>query len=257
MITLLTDFGLQDVYVGVMKGVIKSINPNVEIIDLTHQIPPQNISAGRFALMNAVDFFPDNTIYLVIVDPTVGSQRKAISIEFDKGYLICPDNGIYSGILPKYSVKKVVELNNSKYWLNTNPSSTFHGRDIFASVAGYLSKGVSIDELGNPIKEENLVKLNIPSPIINNNEIIGSIQYIDVYGNLITNISQDMLHNKSWYVLENTLQINPDFTYSSVNQGELLALIGSHGWLEIAVNCGSAKMKLNKQYLDRIKVVIN
>ena len=108
MITLLTDFGLQDIYVGVMKGVIKTINPEVDLIDLTHEISRQNILAARFALMNAVDFFPNNTIHLAIVDPEVGSSRKAIVIAFEKGYLICPDNGISSGVLSKYQVKKVV-----------------------------------------------------------------------------------------------------------------------------------------------------
>ncbi|BAQ65191.1 S-adenosyl-l-methionine hydroxide adenosyltransferase family protein [Geminocystis sp. NIES-3709] len=257
MITLLTDFGLQDIYVGVMKGVIKTINPDVDLIDLTHEIPPQNILAGRFALMNAVDFFPDNTIYLAIVDPTVGSERKAIAIEFEKGYLVCPDNGISSGILNKYKSKNIVELTNKKYWLNNNPSSTFHGRDIFAPISAYLSRGVNINDLGKQIREDTLVKLDIESPIINNHEIIGSIQYIDIYGNLVTNISVDILNNESFYVLEGEQKIKSFLTYSSVNKGDLLALIGSHGWLEIAVNGGSAKIKLNKQYHDRIRVIIN
>lgn len=257
MITLLTDFGLQDIYVGVMKGVIKTINPDIDLIGLTHEIPRQNILAARFALMNAVDFFPNNTIHLAIVDPTVGSTRKAIAIAFEKGYLICPDNGICSGILSKYKAEKVIELTNNKYWLNNNPSSTFHGRDIFAPVAAYLSKGVSLNEFGKELKVESLVKLNIEPLMIKNQEIIGSIQYVDIYGNLVTNIPAGILHNKSWYILEGENVIKNYFTYNSVNQGDLLALIGSHGWLEIAVNGGSAKIKLNKQYCDQIRVIIN
>lgn len=257
MITLLTDFGLQDIYVGVLKGVIKTINPDVDLIDLTHQISRQNILAARFALMNAVDFFPDNTIHLAIVDPTVGSTRKAIAIAFEKGYLICPDNGICSGLLSKYKAQKVIELTNNKYWLNNNPSSTFHGRDIFAPVAAYLSKGVSLNKLGKEIKPESLVKLNIEPFMIKNQEIIGSIQYVDIYGSLVTNIPAIILHNKSWYVLEGENIIHHYLTYNSVNKGDLLALIGSHGWLEIAVNGDSAKIKLNKQYCDQIRVIIN
>jgi S-adenosylmethionine hydrolase len=257
MITLLTDFGLQDIYVGVMKGVIKTINPDVDLIDLTHEIPRQNILAARFALMNAVDFFPDDTIYLAVVDPGVGSSRKAIAIAFKKGYLVCPDNGICSGVLSKYKPLQIIELTNNKYWLNGNPSSTFHGRDIFAPIAAYLSKGVSLNQLGKEIKEKSLVKLNLEPIIIKSREIIGSIQYIDIYGNLVTNIPADILNNKSWYVTERQDNINHHPTYGSVNQGELLALMGSHGWLEIAVNGGSAKMKLNKQYCDQIKVIIN
>jgi S-adenosyl-L-methionine hydrolase (adenosine-forming) len=257
MITLLTDFGLQDIYVGVMKGVIKTINPSIDLVDLTHEIPRQNILAARFALMNVVNFFPNNTIHLAVVDPEVGSNRKAIIIAFEKGYLICPDNGICSGVLSKYKVIKVIELTNKKYWLSHNPSNTFHGRDIFASVAGYLSKGVSFNDLGREIKEKNLVKVNIKPIIIKNQEIIGSIQYIDIYGNLVTNIPADILDHKSWYVIEGEYKINNYLTYSSVNQGDLLALIGSHGWLEIAVNSDSAKIKLNKQYCDQIRVIIN
>lgn len=258
MITLLTDFGLQDIYVGVMKGVIKTINPDVDLIDLTHDIPRQNILAGRFALTNAIDFFPNNTIHLAIVDPTVGSARKSIAMAFEKGYLICPDNGICTGILERYKPHKIIQLTNCNYWLNPNPSHTFHGRDIFAPVAGYISKGVSLDELGIPMSLESLVNINIPPIIINNEEIIGSIQYIDIYGNLITNIPANILHNKSWYVvIDNGEKINHYLTYSSVNEGNLLALISSHGWLEIAVNGGNAKIKLNKQYQHQIKVIIN
>ncbi|WP_373479648.1 S-adenosyl-l-methionine hydroxide adenosyltransferase family protein [Geminocystis sp.] len=257
MITLLTDFGLQDIYVGVMKGVIKAINPDVDLIDLTHEIPRQNILAARFSLMNAVDFFPNNTIYLAVVDPQVGSARKAIIIMFEKGYLICPDNGICSGVLDKYKPQKIMELTNNKYWLNKNPSNTFHGRDIFAPIAAYVSKGVSLDELGKEIHLETLIKVNIPPFILTNNEIIGSIQYIDIYGNLVTNIPANIFDNQSWYVIEKDYIINHYLTYSCVNNGDLLALIGSHGWLEIAVNGDSAKIKLNKEYCEQIKVILN
>ncbi|WP_330203831.1 SAM-dependent chlorinase/fluorinase [Cyanobacterium sp. Dongsha4] len=198
MITLLTDFGLQDIYVGVMKGIIKTINPDIDIIDLTHDIPPQNISAASFALANSVDFFPDDTIHLAIVDPTVGSDRKIVAIAFEKGYIICPNNGIITGVLNRYQPQQIYELTNSNYWLNQSPSNTFHGRDIFAPMTAYLSKGIGLKTLGHNLNKEDLVILDDIYPIIKEKEIIGSIQYIDTYGNLITNITAKMLENKYW-----------------------------------------------------------
>lgn len=254
MITLLTDFGLQDTYVGVMKGVIKTINPEVEIIDLTHNIPPQNIIAGSFALASAVDFFPHHTIHLAIVDPTVGSERKIIAIAFEKGYIICPNNGIVTGILKKYKPQQVYELTNSKYWLHSNPSKTFHGRDIFAPMTAYLSKGIKLETLGKRIKKEDLIILDNTYPIIKDNEIIGTIQYIDTYGNLITNIPNYLLENKSWYIQEKEQKIYPHSTYSSVKKDELITLFGSHGYIEISVNQGNAQKVLNKQYNNNIVV---
>lgn len=258
MITLLTDFGLQDTYVGVMKGIIKSINPEVEIVDLTHNIPPQNIVAASFALASVVDFFPHDTIHLAIVDPTVGSQRKIVAIAFKNFYLICPNNGIITGVLNKHEPQQVYELTNSNYWLNDNPSNTFHGRDIFAPMTAYLSKGISLDRLGTQISDKDLVLLDNVYPLIKDNEIIGSIQYIDIYGNLITNIPNSLLENKSWYIQEKEQKIYPYLTYSNVKKGELIALFGSHGYIEISVNQGNAHKVLNKQYHDPIilKVIL-
>lgn len=256
MITLLTDFGLQDIYVGVMKGIIKIINPDIDIIDLTHNIPPQNIIAASFALASAVDFFPDDTIHLAIVDPTVGSDRKIVAIAFEKGYIICPNNGIITEVLNKYQPQQVYELTNSNYWLNHNPSNTFHGRDIFAPMTAYLSKGIGLETLGHNLNQEDLVILDNIHPIIKEKEIIGSIQYIDTYGNLITNIPSKMLENKSWYVQEGDNKIFPQFTYSNIKKKELLTLIGSHGYVEIAINQGNAKIILNKEYGDFITVKI-
>ncbi len=254
MITLLTDFGLQDIYVGVMKGIIKTINPDVEIIDLTHNIPPQNIIAGSFALASAVDFFPNNIIHLAIVDPTVGSERKIVAIALKKGYIICPNNGMVTGVLNKYEPQQIYELTNSNYWLNNNPSNTFHGRDIFAPMTAYLSKGIPLETLGKRINREDLVILDNTYPVIKNHEIIGSIQYIDTYGNLITNISNQILKNKSWYVKEKERKIYPHLTYSSVKKDELTALFGSHGYIEISVNQGNAQRVLKKQYNDSITI---
>lgn len=257
IITLLTDFGLQDIYVGVMKGIIAQINPDLNIIDLSNNIPRQNILAARFALMNAINYFPVPTIYLVVVDPCVGSNRKAIAVACERGYLIGPDNGVFDGVLSLYPATEVYELNNPDYWLSKNPSSTFHGRDIFAPVSAHVGSGVKLNHLGNKISQDSLIKVNLPNYKTAKNYLIGYIQYIDIYGNLITNIPASALTNKLWYVQESQGKIPRGNSYNDVAINQLVALIGSHGWLEIAVNGGSAAKKLHKSYIDGIKVQIS
>ncbi len=254
IITLLTDFGLQDVYVGVMKGAIATINPMLRTIDLTHQIPPQNILAARFALMNAFAYFPSNTVYLAVVDPGVGSNRRGVAISLKDGFLVGPDNGIFSGILALYPAIEAVELTNSQYWLSAAPSTTFHGRDIFAPVAAHLASGVSLEALGTKIEPNELIKVDLPPYQHLETEIIGLIQYIDIFGNLITNIPGKAVEEKTWSAVVDDLVIASGETYSSVKEGEVVALVGSHGWVEIAVNGGNAKIKLQKNWGDWIRI---
>jgi S-adenosylmethionine hydrolase len=254
IITLLTDFGLSDVYVGVMKGVIAQINPELNVVDLTHQIPPQNIAAASFNLMNAYPYFPVGTVHIAVVDPGVGSQRKAIAIQLDRGFLVGPDNGLFSGILTQNSVVKAVELTNQKYWQTSAPSTTFHGRDIFASVGAHLANGVDLEELGSLINPENLVKLTLPKPTAIATGIVGYIQYIDHFGNLVTNISATDLQGKNWRVIIGDNLISASLTYSDSQTGEIVALIGSHGWLEIAINGGSAQSQLQLDWGARVEI---
>jgi S-adenosylmethionine hydrolase len=148
LITLLSDFGLSDVYVGVMKGVIAQINPALTVVDLTHQIPPQNIAAGRFSLMNAYPYFPGGTVHIAVVDPGVGSRRRGVAIQLDAGFLVGPDNGLFSGVLSENPVVAAVELTNPQYWRTLSPSTTFHGRDIFAAVGAHLASGISDRTVG-------------------------------------------------------------------------------------------------------------
>ena len=252
IITLLTDFGLQDVYVGVMKGAISSINPELQVIDLTHQIPPQDITAGRFALLNAYHYFPANTVHIAVVDPGVGSSRRGVAIQFPDGFLVGADNGIFSGVLSIAPAVAAVELTNPKYWLTDNPSKTFHGRDIFAPVGAHLASGVKLEELGDAIAVSSLVELLLPDVVVKENIIQGCIQYIDGFGNLITNIPERELNNKSGFITIKDYNISYFQTYSDVAMGELLALVGSHGWLEIAVNGDSAKDKLQVVVGDEV-----
>jgi S-adenosyl-L-methionine hydrolase (adenosine-forming) len=252
IITLLTDFGDRDVYVGVMKGAIASINRQLQVIDLTHQIPPQNILAARFALLNAYPYFPPQTVHIAVVDPGVGSSRRGVAIQFPEGYLVCPDNGLGSGILDLTPAIAAVELTNPQYWRISKPSTTFHGRDIFAPVGAHLANGIPLQELGQEINLNSLVKLDLPSIEINQNQITGSIQYIDYFGNLITNIPGNLVKEKTWCVMLNQTVINSGKTYSDVASGEAVTLVGSHGWVEIAVNAGNAQNKLQISWGDLV-----
>lgn len=255
ILTLLSDFGYDDVYVGVMKGIICQVNPNLTLIDLNHQIPPQNIAAARFSLMNAYPYFPQGTVHLAVVDPGVGSQRRAIALKLDQGYLVGPDNGIFSGIIAENPIIAALELTNTEYWRISQPSSTFHGRDIFAPVAAHLASGVSLHKLGREINPETLVKLDIAECQIINNGVQGCIQYIDHFGNLISNIPGRFVEGKTWCVEVQGLQIPGCVTYSDGEVGEVLALVGSHGWVEVAVNSGNAEIELQMKYLDNLQVL--
>ena len=255
IITLLTDFGDRDVYVGVMKGVIARIAPETTTIDLTHQIPPQNLLAARFALANAVPYFPPNTIHVAVVDPGVGSSRRGIAVKLANGFVVCPDNGIGSGIWELNKPIAAVELTNSQYWRVPNPSNTFHGRDIFAPVGAHLANGVPLEELGRAIAIDRLIKLDLPALEIKERKITGCIQYVDRFGNLITNIPGDLVA-ASWQIEINNVAIASGKTYSNVATGRAITLIGSHGWVEIAVNGGSAESELNLTWRDKIQITV-
>ena len=255
IIALMSDFGLQDIYVGVMKGAIAKINPQLKTMDLTHQIPPQNIAAGRFCLMESFSFFPAETVFVAVVDPGVGSQRRGVAVEFAGGYLVGPDNGLFSGLLGLSPAIAAVELTNSDYWLAPETSFTFHGRDIFAPVGAHLANGVSLEQFGPQIDPESLVQLPLAFFKMTENSIIGAIQYIDVFGNLITNIPATVVEDKRWSVAIANSIVPCGRTYSDVAIGEIITFIGSHGWVEIAVNGGSAKASLQVDWGDLVEVV--
>jgi S-adenosylmethionine hydrolase len=264
IITLLSDFGLSDVYVGVMKGVIAQINPALTVVDLTHQIPPQNIAAARFSLMNAYPYFPARTVHIAVVDPGVGSHRRGIALQLDSGFLVGPDNGLFSGVFNQNPVVEAVELTNPKYWRTPTPSTTFHGRDIFASAGAHLASGVPLEQLGEVIDPQTLVQLAIPERTPTGSGVTGCIQYVDHFGNLITNIPAADVEGKTWSVAvgdspTETLReriIPGSQTYSNQPLGEVVALVGSHGWVEIAVNGGSAQSQLQVDWGTVVEVVL-
>ena len=256
IITLLTDFGLNDVYVGVMKGVIARINPDARVIDLTHQIPPQDIASGQFNLLNAYPYFPAGTVHIAVVDPGVGGERRAIAIELEDGFLVGPDNGLFTGLIQQKSVVQAVNLTNRQYWRVPEPSNTFHGRDIFASVAAHLTLDVPLVELGESIDTTSLSQQGIAPLKTTSSGYIGTIQHIDRFGNAITNIPETVVRGKDWSVLIHNRNIPGCLSYSSVEIGSPLALVGSHGWVEIAVNGGDAHFQLRLNWEDEIQVLL-
>lgn len=257
IISFLSDFGGSDVYVGVMKGVIAQINPRLKVVDLTHQIPPQNIAAGRFCLMNAVSYFPLETVHIAVVDPGVGSHRRAIAVQFASGFLVGPDNGLFSGVLSQSPALAAVELSNFNYWRTSEPSRTFHGRDIFAPVGAHLASGVPLKHLGQAIDLSTLVQLPILKCRQTDARIVGCIQYVDYFGNLITNIPGTLVQGRTWFLATARMNIPGCQTYQDRLEGSPLALVGSHGWVEIAINSGNAQSQLQLDWGTEVEVMLS
>ncbi|MBV8715564.1 MAG: SAM-dependent chlorinase/fluorinase [Chloroflexi bacterium] len=234
VITLLTDFGLHDTYVGQVKGAILSVAPSAAVVDLTHAVPPQDVLAGAFLLWSAVETFPPGTIHVAVVDPGVGSSRRALAIRAARGdTLVGPDNGL---LLPATyrlgGLHDAVALTKQRYW-RPDTSATFHGRDIFGPVAAHLARGVPLSDFGPPASD--LVDLRLPEP----HGLEGEVIHVDVYGNLVTNLPAASLPPR-FDVLVAGRSAPFALFYGSVAPGELLAEVGSNGLLEISVRDGSA-----------------
>lgn len=281
IITLTTDFGLEDGYVGAMKGVILAINPDAAIVDLSHQIAPQNVRQAAYVLAAAYPHFPPGTIHMIVVDPGVGSKRRAIALETPTARFVAPDNGVLSYILAELGSDdeisgfkgtplhrgrenssddsrlippgcRAVHLNNPRYWL-AEVSSTFHGRDIFAPVAAHLSLGVPLKELGERIEE--VVLFPIPRPGLRaEGRLVGHVIHIDHFGNLITDIKGQSPHSGSIIEVKGREIQGVNRTYADVGEGQLLALIGSSGHLELSVRGGSAAQELEARIGDEVVI---
>lgn len=260
-IALLTDFGLQDSYVGIMKGVIATLAPTAQTIDITHDLSPQDRYAARFTLLSAYPYLPPGTVYLVVVDPGVGTQRRAVALQTAQGMLVGPDNGILNGIWQSdrprnQGVLNAVELTNRDYWRSPHPSPTFHGRDIFAPVAAHLANGVPIDHLGIRIDPQSLISLPLQAPIATATGWTGAIQYIDRFGNAATTIPASAVASGDWTVTVENQSLPGGQTYGDVLPGQGLALVGSHGFVELAVNQGSAQQQFGLAVGGRVELIL-
>ena len=245
-IALLTDFGLVDNFVGVMKGVILNINPRIKIVDISHQIFSQDITQAAFLLKSSYRYFPRKTIFLVVVDPGVGSKRRPIIIRTKNYFFVGPDNGCLSLAACADGIEKTAVIENRKYFLKPL-SDTFHGRDIFAPAAAYLAEGKALSSFGKTLSSIN--RLNIAPVRINKNCLKGEIVYTDRFGNLVTNISRDIFKRftkkKRFKIKIKDIAVDAlAKSYQDVRRGEALAIFGSFGFLEISINQGSAERSL-------------
>ncbi len=242
LVTLLTDFGTSDGYVGAVKGVILSINPAARILDLTHDIAPQDVMAGALALAAAVPCFPEGSIHVAVVDPGVGTDRKPLLVKWRNRLLIGPDNGILSLAFSGSDPEAVYHLTNAELFLD-RVSCTFHGRDVFAPVAAHLSRGVKPEQAG--VRIGRWERIRFPLPRVEGGLVQGEVVHVDRFGNLITNIREEDLklahcHPRPLITIAGTPIPGLKQSYAEADPGTLLALVGSNGFLEISCNRGNA-----------------
>lgn len=247
LIAFLTDFGLEDAFVGVMKGVIASIYRDARVIDLTHAISAQNVRQAAFHLDRSISYFPAETIFVCVVDPGVGTARRAIGVEAGPYIFIAPDNGLLTPVFERYPDARCHELTNAAYQL-ANPSATFHGRDLFSPAAAHLATGVPLDAFGSAIDVANCTRIELwqNKPCDNGKVWTGEVIATDHFGNLITSFEASMLSDgEDWTVKAgNAEPLTIVRTYGEVQPGQPLAYIGSSGVIEIAIRNGNASEKL-------------
>jgi S-adenosylmethionine hydrolase len=256
IIALLTDFGLTDYFAGSVKASILDINPEANIVDISHNVPRGDVFLGAFSLLLSFRDFPKGTIFVTVIDPGVGSGRAAIAVKCGSYFFIGPDNGVLSLACEKNGVRASVrKLENKKFFRNS-VSGTFHGRDIFGPVAAHLSKGADFEKLG-PL-QKTFLHCQIPSTIVKADKIQGIVAYIDHFGNCITSIEQSHLKKMSGRRIHISIKSKKLIPlckcYNDVPEGNSLGVIGSAGFLEISVNCGNAAIDLNLKHGDSVDV---
>lgn len=252
IITLITDFGLSGYYVGAMKGAVLSVNPAARVIDITHEISPRQVEQAAFVAAAAWPYFPPGCVHVAVVDPGVGTERRALALQTPHGWFVGPDNGVLSAAIPDDARRDgavavpegchAVVIEKQRF-MRRPVSATFHGRDVFGPVAAHLTLGVGIDELGNPVSE--MVSLPPFRAVrLPDGSLRGRVVYVDHFGNLITDVRRDDLAEGEYVVTMGGREIvGPARTYGEGSG--LIALIGSAGFLEIAVGGGSAAQELD------------
>jgi S-adenosylmethionine hydrolase len=269
IITITTDFGTEDAYVPAMKGTMLSIAPDARFVDVTHAVAPQDVMESAFVLQTAQPYFPAGTVHLVVVDPGVGTERRAVALRHDDHWFVGPDNGLFPLVFDGAAPDAAVELDRPEAWRTDAPSNTFHGRDIFAPAAAHLAAGRSLEDIGTPI--DTLEPLQWARPIVESETVRGRIVHVDHFGNCITNIRRSTLAQAldldedaaadsfppvKGYVGSTILeQIRA--TYGAVPEGEPLLLFGSTDFLEVGVNGGNAAELLDIRKGDSIEVVFS
>jgi S-adenosyl-L-methionine hydrolase (adenosine-forming) len=256
IITLLTDFGTKDHYAASIKGVILGINPRCRLVDISHQVTPHDIREGAFLLANAYSCFPRGTIHLAVVDPGVGSPRKPVLIVTQNYCFLGPDNGLFSLALQREKVEQIIELTRPRFFRSV-VSTTFHGRDLFAPVAGHLSLGVKPRSFGP--KLDSCTTLDIGKPSVKWKKLMGQLIHIDAFGNLISNITEEQFARftggRPFLIQVGKETIGSlKKAYWEGEEGELMALIGSGGLLEISVRESSAQRRLRTEQGDPISI---
>ena len=261
LITLTTDFGSKDYFVGSLKGVMLSINSDANIVDISHEIASHDIWGATYLLANVYKHFPPYTIHFVVIDPGVGSQRRPIIAVTDKHYFIAPDNGILSFIYDDPGFSRVIHITAEHYFLPVL-GSTFHARDIFAPCAAWLSKGVEVDKFGDIITD--YVKFNIPAGRVESDSVLaGEVVYIDKFGNSITNITFEDIRSFVEKTGRNSYSISVKDQrfgglapyYASVGKGEAGVVVNGNGNLEIFVNQGDARKALGLRRGEKVSVI--
>jgi len=245
-VAVLTDFGTKDHYAGTIKGVVLSVCPDATIVDIGHEIPPHDVLAGALELAACYRYFPTGTIFLVVVDPGVGSARRGLAADTGDYRFVTPDNGVLTAVFRETPPKRVVELSERKYARPT-VSRTFEGRDRFAPAAGWLAKGINLVSLGKNVSDFRVIDL--PQPSVTSEQIEGEVVRVDRFGNLITNIDRRTFDQ---FVKDGKLTIRAGShdvprlvaTYAEAAAGELCALFGSTDHLEVAANAGDAATTL-------------
>jgi S-adenosyl-L-methionine hydrolase (adenosine-forming) len=255
IITLTTDFGYADPFVGIMKGAILCVAPDLQIVDLNHGIPPQDIQAAALTLAASVDYFPHGTIHVAVVDPGVGSERRAILIHSEGHYFVGPDNGVFSFALKDKEPLLIVHLSNDAYHRRPQ-SQTFHGRDIFAPVAAHLARGVPLAEFGPPLKD--WVRLPWPAIERAGEFIVAEVIYIDRFGNLFTNIREHDLPGMAREKIRvhfKAIEIQGlSINYVAGDKGRYIALVNSWGLVEIASYKDNAASRSQAKIGDKVRV---
>jgi S-adenosylmethionine hydrolase len=258
IVTLTTDFGTRDPFVGIMKGVILGLVPAARIVDLTHAVPPQHVLAGALLLASAVRWFPRGTIHAAVVDPGVGTRRRALAVETANGWLVGPDNGLLSLAAPKRSVRRILDVSRSRVRLRP-VSRTFHGRDVFAPVAAALARGVEPGELGTPVR--TMRRLRMPMPRRQRRALVGRVLWVDAFGNATTNIAASDLARAAFRGRRLSITMAGHVvpfrsSYAAVPSGRPVALLNSSDLLEIAVNRGSAASVLGAEPRHAVRVEV-